>query len=763
MNRRQKIIVSVVGIFIVLLALVGLTYAYFLTQVKGNTNTKSISVTTANLRLFYGGDDGSIIGDNEIIEPDTTFAPKTFTVTNTGNGKVDAYAVIIDKYGVFYNEDSVITNKDGVDEQVFKDQVTTLARPEDFKLEITCKNQDGEPCPTPEFNGILPTQSDIILINSIDVDEVHTYTATLTYVEANTNQSADMNKRIEGRFNIIGLADTIDLTGTVTNFEPGDYVQTNSTKRVSEIKPDGTYKILGLEIGAHKIKVCEKGTEDCTDDKAKIVKEINIVQGQIASGNNDTKTITITNNSRLATVNVDLEGNIIIDDEIHDYNPFSDKNSLAYNVFANAYSGKNSTVFVNSPLTKPAEQKSALKYIKGDDPTAFTKTLDNATNNYIVYASDYEINEKNGQFILGTDEHPATIMETKYLYSSELANILTGKYAYLATFKLTEEQIKNLGSLYKISTSVSDIQENTIKYASISKKTIGTEKELSQATDDYGTSYYFRGEVEDNYATFAGMCWRIVRIQGDGSTKLILEDKDEPCSASMNYNWNITKVNFGFDKTSGHDKLSYLNPVTNASSSMSTALKNFQTNKLGNYLGKLKKGDWCMVENAYANDKVDLTTAKPLTEAEKLSYHNNSTEYYFDSYIRLFSNQTKQPTLKCTGTNMYTWGDGITPMFIGTLTADEVVYAGATVSKAFPKHLHYLINKKQSLSWWTLTPSILYTGTTHAAFSVQSGGSLAPDYAIGNVFYYRPAVILAKGVTIETGGDGTINNPYVIN
>ena len=47
MNRKQKIIVSVVGIFIVLLALVGLTYAYFLTQVKGNTNNKSISVTTA--------------------------------------------------------------------------------------------------------------------------------------------------------------------------------------------------------------------------------------------------------------------------------------------------------------------------------------------------------------------------------------------------------------------------------------------------------------------------------------------------------------------------------------------------------------------------------------------------------------------------------------------------------------------------------------------------------------------------------------------
>ena len=50
MNRKQKIIVSTTGIFLVLLILVGLTYAYFLTRINGNTNDKSISVTTANLR-----------------------------------------------------------------------------------------------------------------------------------------------------------------------------------------------------------------------------------------------------------------------------------------------------------------------------------------------------------------------------------------------------------------------------------------------------------------------------------------------------------------------------------------------------------------------------------------------------------------------------------------------------------------------------------------------------------------------------------------
>ena len=48
MNKRNKIIISITGIVVVLLALLGLTYAYYLTRIEGNTNTNSISVTTAN-------------------------------------------------------------------------------------------------------------------------------------------------------------------------------------------------------------------------------------------------------------------------------------------------------------------------------------------------------------------------------------------------------------------------------------------------------------------------------------------------------------------------------------------------------------------------------------------------------------------------------------------------------------------------------------------------------------------------------------------
>ena len=67
MTKKNKIIVSITGIFLILLILVGLTYAYFLTRIQGNTNTKSISVTTADLELVYGDGNGEI--SQERIQP----------------------------------------------------------------------------------------------------------------------------------------------------------------------------------------------------------------------------------------------------------------------------------------------------------------------------------------------------------------------------------------------------------------------------------------------------------------------------------------------------------------------------------------------------------------------------------------------------------------------------------------------------------------------------------------------------------------------
>ena len=46
---------------------------------------------------------------------------------------------------------------------------------------------------------------------------------------------------------------------------------------------------------------------------------------------------------------------------------------------------------------------------------------------------------------------------------------------------------------------------------------------LCSAPDNYGTSYYYRGNVQNNYVKFGGFYWRIVRINGDGSIRMIYD------------------------------------------------------------------------------------------------------------------------------------------------------------------------------------------------------------------------------------------------
>ena len=48
---------------------------------------------------------------------------------------------------------------------------------------------------------------------------------------------------------------------------------------------------------------------------------------------------------------------------------------------------------------------------------------------------------------------------------------------------------------------------------------------LYAADDDEGESYYYRGAVRNNYVSFAGYVWRIIRRNGDGSVRMIYSGK----------------------------------------------------------------------------------------------------------------------------------------------------------------------------------------------------------------------------------------------
>ena len=74
-------------------------------------------------------------------------------------------------------------------------------------------------------------------------------------------------------------------------------------------------------------------------------------------------------------------------------------------------------------------------------------------------------------------------------------------------------------------------KDNTIGMTVPGREVATANEGLRRAVDDYGMSYYYRGAVENNYVVFAKMCWRIVRIDGQGNIKLVL------------YNYNSDKEN----------------------------------------------------------------------------------------------------------------------------------------------------------------------------------------------------------------------------
>ena len=75
-------------------------------------------------------------------------------------------------------------------------------------------------------------------------------------------------------------------------------------------------------------------------------------------------------------------------------------------------------------------------------------------------------------------------------------------------------------------TSIEKAKQNIVaKGTPDFSKTATTDEGLFMTEDDEGASYYYRGAVKNNYVSFAGFIWRIIRRNGDGSIRMIYAGK----------------------------------------------------------------------------------------------------------------------------------------------------------------------------------------------------------------------------------------------
>ena len=204
MNKRNKIIISITGITIVLLALLGLTYAYYLTRIEGNTNANSISITTADLKLVYGDGNSDIVATN--IEPGNEISEKVFTVTNSGNANI--------QYGVYL--ENLINTFERVNETGRLDVVypLTCATYNNIDVNNDGSIQDGK-TKLSDCNGVeessFPKTNLKLVENYIEIEQTQVYKLKVVYYEMNVDQSVDMNKLLGARIQIYASTDVVDI------------------------------------------------------------------------------------------------------------------------------------------------------------------------------------------------------------------------------------------------------------------------------------------------------------------------------------------------------------------------------------------------------------------------------------------------------------------------------------------------------------------------------------------------------------------------
>lgn len=658
--KRKGIIISIIGIIIVALSLLGITFGYYYTQIFGNENATSVKVTSAMKAVKYVELSEEVSGT--LIKPGYEYI-KTFAATSLSTEE-EIYHIYLDEVINEFTRTQDITY--------------TLYRKSGNNTIDTSNLSDCEEI----SSGIFPKTNSYIKLNEklLTKGDSYTYALKINYLESTEEQDID----------------------------------------------DG--KTFGFKVQLH----------------SEIV------------------------------------------------NPYkNDTTLLAYNIINNAKTGANGTTLMSTPLTTPAKATSSFAY-ETDKVTESTSesniSIDTTYQGYYwTYGTGYTINESTGKFTL-------TGVSTCKYNDGTCHETLVGKYIVSTSASSnssssnTKKTTSNLSNIYKVTTApASSTSSITMKAKKITPIPYSTEKVLSVTSDDYGTSYYYRGGVEDNYVTFADMCWRIVRINGDGTTKLILEDQDQPCSPSINGNWAIptttggttTTGNYGYTQyssggltasdgtttnTSTKYIMDYLHGTTNSAKSMATAFKNFQNTFTTEELAKLKSGDWCMADNGYSRSGSSGSYEYTLlNDAQMLDNKVAVTPFYYDSYTRLNSGSANgyQPTLKCTGTVMNDWDDtDKTAMYVGALTADEIVYAGGKVGAN--NYSYYLLNDYQrgkSLYFWSLSP-FSFGSSGDFAFCVGNYGSLSSKY-VNNVGSFRPSVSLASGAVI-TSGNGTLENPYII-
>ena len=313
-------------------------------------------------------------------------------------------------------------------------------------------------------------------------------------------------------------------------------------------------------------------------------------------------------------------------------------------------------------------------------------------------------NSENFKEMLGNLEVKSLASRVKILphatekYTLEIINLEQANFSF-------ELEVKSLNVDNSFANTI--LNQNEIKESPMTtfNQVAVLDEGLIKGTSTNGSYYYFRGNVSNNYVSFAGNMWRILRINEDNSVKLIL-DGTSPNLVSLNTNEQLGNTDF-------------------LTSNMYQNLSAWYTSYLQEYDNDILSTMYCLDNSLHTNS-------------------DGRIDYL--SHVRLFTDYA--PSVVCGGTNV--------TAKIGLITGDEVVMAGGS-NAANQNYFLYIPNLE--VSWWTMTPMANNNGTI-GYMAVNKDGALEQSVLENSSLFMRPVITLTRRVTVT--GDGTLDNPYTL-
>ena len=403
----------------------------------------------------------------------------------------------------------------------------------------------------------------------------------------------------------------------------------------------------------------------------------------------------------------------------------------------------------------------------------------------VRFGNSYKFNSETGYYTIcnrPTPESPDSECVTSNLqyYDPEEVNYNDGNYYYCSTGynisnadKISTYWIDNCPTMYRITgvsptatestNSLTQTKFATTKYTfngytlnQVELESDKSDRGLYAAQDDYGTTYYYRGSVKNNYVYFANAYWQIIRINGDKSIRMIYAGTKPNATGSDTY---IKSAAFNTDR----DNPAYVGYMygktldtslaqTNAnevSSNAKTELENwYKTNIEDAGLSSL------IADSGFCNDRTLSSQAN-----NGNGYATNVTTYYAP-YYRYYTSKT--PTFVCSNNenDLFTVsnekGNKAATYPIGLVTVDELMYAG--FATGYMNRLTYLY---QNGNYWSMSPFYFRSGSSSAYEFLQNATGNATHDWVPSGLGLRPVINLQSDVTIS-GGVGTNDNPYVV-